>query len=239
MGRRSARKFGGEKDLNPFRRLNDAQLAQLAPLELIAYIKDARAAGETAAALDAAKILAFTHSDRIETFVRRHMRGVGEVVIEEVAAKALAGAIDSAHNIRGETEAEVRAFFFRIARNKMADHHRSARGDFRHVPAEWTDEHGNVTPIEPGEPSDPFDALDRMSVFSQAFRELNEVHQVVIALIHFRDLPHAEVAEETNRHFGEDLPDPMTEQNVNQIKSRFSKRLDELEAEAERGSPDG
>ena len=77
-----------------------------------------------------------------------------------------------------------------------------------------------------------------MSVFTQAFDELKQdSHKLVICLVRFYDLPHKEVAEKVNSQFGDQLTDPMTEQNVNQINSRFDKRLDELLREAEDPPP--
>ena len=85
--------------------------------------------------------------------------------------------------------------------------------------------------------SDPLDAVDRASIFNQAFSELNDAHKLVICLIRFYDLSHKEVAEQVNRHFKGQMDDPMTEQNVNQINSRFEKRLEELLQEADDPSP--
>ena len=75
------------------------------------------------------------------------------------------------------------------------------------------------------------------SIFNQAFSELNDAHKLVICLIRFYGLPHKKVAEQVNRHFGDQLNDPMTEQNVNQINSRFDRRLDELLVEADDPPP--
>ena len=58
-------------------------------------------------------------------------------------------------------------------------------------------------------------------------------HREVVIRVRFRRVSHKEAAEYVNRHFGDETDDPMTEQNVSQINSRFGKRLKELLREAE------
>jgi RNA polymerase sigma factor (sigma-70 family) len=154
----------------------------------------------------------------------------GPGAVEEVAARTIADAIRSASSFEGATIEEFRGWLFRIARRRRADYLRKSRVD--EVPMTWGggDE---LSEREFGE-GDPIEAVDRADVFNQALAELGQdSHKLVVFLSFFHDLPAKEVAEQVSRHFEPVSDDPMTDQNVNQINSRFRKRLDELLSEAD------
>ncbi len=180
--------------------------------------------------MNGAQVLAFKHERRIEAFVSTRIGSKGPLVVEEIAERTICDAIKSAVKFEGRTIEEFRAWIFRIARRRIADYLR--KGRVEEEPFEVETREGEV-----GERQftggDPFAALDDASVFQQTIDGLSEPHRMVVVLTRFRDLPHKEVAELVNRHYGDRLNDPMTEQNVNKINSRFDKRLDELLDEAE------
>jgi RNA polymerase sigma factor (sigma-70 family) len=220
-----------------FRELNDVELAELArdsEERLIAYIAEARRVGRDDAAIRAAQILAFRYQERIRGFVLGQVRKRGAAVADEIAERAIGDAIASVESFAGSSIGEFRSWIFTIARRRIIDYLR--RGRVREEPLEIDWGEGERERKEMGT-ADPLEAVDRGSIFNQAFSELNHSHKLVICLVRFYDLPHRKVAEQVNRHFGDQLNDPMTEQNVNQINSRFDKRLDKLLGEADDPPP--
>lgn len=214
--------------------LNDAELAKRSDDELIAYIVRARAAGGDEAALEAVQILAFHHEDRVTGWFYNQLGSKGPSVVEAVAARTIADAIKSAASFEGATIEEFRGWVFRIARRRRVDYLRKNRVDEVPLVIDRGEEHEER---EFGS-GDPLEAVDRASVFNQALSELNQdAHKMVVFLGVLYDLPHKTIAEQVNRQFGEGLDDPMSENNVSQILSRFKKRLDELLDEADDPSP--
>ena len=67
-----------------------------------------------------------------------------------------------------------------------------------------------------------------MSVFNQAFSELNKDPHKLVILLNLYGYPYTEIAEKVKSQFADSGDDPMSENNVSQIISRFNKRLDEL-----------
>ncbi len=162
------------------------------------------------------------------------MRERGSAVADEIAEKAIGDAIASVGGFAGASVGEFRAWVFTIARRRIYDYLRKGRVREEPLEIDWGE--GETERKEMGA-GDPIDAVDRGSIFGQAFSELNDAHKLVICLVRFYDLPHKKVAEQVNRHFGDQLNDPMTEQNVNQINSRFDKRLDRLLDDADDPRP--
>jgi RNA polymerase sigma factor (sigma-70 family) len=221
-----------------FRELNESELAKLSrdsEEELIAYVVEARRAGRDEAAIKAAQILAFRYQERIRGFVRVKIAGKGSGVADDVAETALSDAIVSMESFAGSTIGEFRSWVFTIARRRIADYLRKGRVETEPLEVDWGE--GARERELPG--GNPIEAIDRGSVFNQAYSELNDAHKLVICLVRFYGLPHKKVAEQVNRHFGAQMNDPMTEQNVNKINSRFDKRLDQLLGEAEDPPPHG
>lgn len=217
-----------------FRERNDAELARLDDDKLVAYVVDSRRVGQSEAAVTAAQVLAFRYERRIRAFIANKLGSKGATVIEEVAERTLTDAIGSAAAFEGKTVPEFGGWIFRIARRRIADYHRKGRVD--EVPLEFETREGETRErvIPTG---DPTEVVDYSSVINQALSELNETHKLVVFLVRFRGISHKTTATQINRHFGDALNDPMTEQNVNQINSRFGKRLDELLEEADDPPP--
>jgi RNA polymerase sigma factor (sigma-70 family) len=213
-----------------FRERNDADLARLGDEELVAYIVDARRARRTDAAVTAAQVLAFRYERRIRGFVGSKLGSKGTLVTEEVAERTISDAIASVAGFGGASVPEFGGWIFRIARNRIVDYHR--KGRVEEVPFEVKTPEGEwrERDIETG---DPTEVLDSADVINQALGELNDAHREVVILVRFRRLSHREAAAQINSQFSGELNDPMTEQNVSKINSRFGKRLDELLHEAE------
>ena len=110
-----------------FRPLDETMLQDLDDAALIAYILDARGAGDRGSAEIALKIFAFGMEDAVRAFVRGRLDSHSETEIEEVIGRALEDAIRSISNLRGSTPQEARGFVFKIARLRIADFHRRGR----------------------------------------------------------------------------------------------------------------
>jgi RNA polymerase sigma factor (sigma-70 family) len=213
-----------------FHERNDAELVQLGDSELVAYILEARRSGRNEAAVLAAKVLAFRYEPRIRAFVRTRLGSKGEVVTDEVAGRTFSDAIASIANFEGESVPEFGGWIFRIAKNRIVDYHRKGRVDQTPLDVRNEDGEWRERDIETG---DPTEVVDRGDVINQALGELSERHRAVVIRVRFHRDSHKETAEYVNRHFADQTDDPMTEQNVSQINSRFGKRLKELRDEAE------
>jgi RNA polymerase sigma factor (sigma-70 family) len=217
-----------------FRERNDVDLARLGDEELVAYLVEARRAGRTEAAVTAAQVLALRYEPRIRGFVANRLGSKGAAVVDDVAERTLTDAIASAAGFGGESVKEFGAWIFRIARRRIVDYHRKGRVD--EIPLEVETKEGETVErvIKTG---DPTRVIDHASVINQALGEQNDAHREATVLVRFRGYAHKEAADEVNRQFKGKLNDPMTEQNVSQINSRFGKRLDELLDEAEEPPP--
>lgn len=207
-----------------FRELNDAQLAKLSDEELVAHIVRARAAGRADAARLAAQILAFKHQDRVYGWFHNSLESAGAVEYEELAAITIRDAIRWAESFAGTTDKEFRAAVFRIARRRRVDFLRRKRIEttsFAWAGSEDAEER------EFGS-GDPQAAIEYASAFNQAFEELRKDSHKLVVLLNMHGFSHREIAEKVTSHFGDTDDDPMSENNVSKILSRFNKRLDEL-----------
>ena len=214
----------------PFRRLNDAQLDQLGDEELIAHALAARDAGDSAQMELALKIFVWKQEAIVRGFVAGRLDKQGDVVIDQVAGLAFVDAVAAIAGFRGETPPEARGLMIRIARRRIADFHRKGRVDT--VALEWEGADGELKSLVPGRLAEQ-GALDAWSLIEQALAERNELHRRVIELFFFDDLSGKQIVEQVNRHEMREGDDPLTEDNVNQIASRFRKRVKELLEEAE------
>jgi DNA-directed RNA polymerase specialized sigma24 family protein len=207
-----------------FRRLSEAELAKLDEGELVAYAVSAREAGTDEETTRALRIFAFGMEDAVRAFVRTRLDTHGDAVIEEVAERALEDAIRSIEGLRGGTAAEARAFVFKIARLRIADFHRSARG--RAGPAQELpgEEAAPAGSNGSGEGSES-DAIDTSLVFRQAMEELRPDHRIVVERCVVMGYSAREAVEHLAGRFDGQIDDSMTEQNVHQICSRFRREL--------------
>lgn len=213
-----------------FRERNDAELAQLGDSELVAYMLEARRSGRNEAALLAAQVLAFRYEPRIRAYVRTRLGSKGEIVADEVAGRTFSDAIASIASFEGESAPEFGGWIFRIAKNRIVDYHRKRRVEQMPLEVRTPEGEWRERDLETG---DPTEVVDRGDVINQALGELSERHRQVVIRVRFHRDSHKEAAEYVNRHLADETDDLMTEQNVNQINSRFGKRLKELRREAE------
>jgi RNA polymerase sigma factor (sigma-70 family) len=145
-------------------------------------------------------------------------------VVEELAAVTIRDAIRWAEAFQGETANEFRTGLYVIARRRRIDYLRKKRVDTTSFVFE-----GSETDEEKEFGSgDPLDAIDSMSVFNQAFSELNKDSHKLVILLNLYGYSYAEIAEKVTSQLAGSGDDPMSENNVSQIISRFNKRLDEL-----------
>jgi len=202
--------------LASFRPLPDPELQRLTDDQLIDYVRKARAHGVPAEADRAVALLAWGYMSTIRYRVGLRIPNQD---IEDVAWDVLEGAIKSAFD--GDSTIEFRGWIRIIIRNKVADYWRKHGDDPKHVPLpeehEGDEDVWGVTPaVEGASPG----LIDLEAATDKAYDELarGDHGQVVDEAI-FGDRPSAEVAAEI---------DGMTAANVDQIKSRFRKRVREL-----------
>jgi RNA polymerase sigma factor (sigma-70 family) len=187
--------------------------------ELVDYINDARAAGQHEDALLALKILVFGYSDRILAYVRN--RAPYEES-EQIAGQVLVSAIESAVNYEGKRIESFGAWIYLIARRRIADFLRKRRLELRPLPEEH-EENDDIFG-ELSEVQDETGMVQVQSAVDDCLDRLSEPHRRVVVLAIFEDRSAREVCAIVNEEFP-DLPKPMSESNVDQIKSRFRKCL--------------
>jgi RNA polymerase sigma factor (sigma-70 family) len=206
--------------LAPYRRLNDIELQKLSDEELVAYLRRSRELGETEAALDALRILVYGFEGRIRSFVRGK---VPSHAVDDIVDAILDSGFTSVFD--EESIISFRAWIFRIARYRVADHYRKDRPHLDPLPEEH-DENDEIF----GELQSEADATEFVGLKDALERCLEELesdaHRRVVELAIFAQLRAREICELVNEEFP-DLDPPMSESNVDKIKSRFRKCLRE------------
>jgi DNA-directed RNA polymerase specialized sigma24 family protein len=207
--------------MSAFRQLDETELAKLDDGELVDYAIAAREAGRREEATVALRIFAFGMEDALRAFVRARLDSHGDVVIEEVAERALEDAIRSIETLRGRTAAEARGFVFKIARLRIADYHRRGRVE--------------ATPLDPDEggagegaglsTDGEAAAVDTRVLVEETMASLRPDHRAVVEQFVLRGDSARETAEDVASRFDAGPDDSMSEQNVHQIASRFRKEL--------------
>ena len=225
--------------MSDFRPRTEAELAKLAPEELIAHHHEARRLGRHDEARTALAMLVFGFLDRVQRWVREKVpKEDVEDVAEEVIASAIKGSFES------EAAGQFGAWLKQITSRRIADYYlaRERRPDTEQLPEEHEGDEGvwGVSGVLP----DPTQEVVEGSIVEQAVGELNPSHRRVIELagpqiIGFEQRPARETAELVNDQLSGELSDPMTETNVHQILSRFRKRLAELLNDDGGGTADG
>jgi RNA polymerase sigma factor (sigma-70 family) len=208
-----------------FQPLTDDELNRLSDERLLEYIQEARAAGASDAAKQALAILVFRHYSDVERRVRIK---VSAADAEGVAMEIVVSAIRS--SLRGRTIGEFRAWLNRIVRRRIADYHRRPGVETVPLPEEHSDDEEIWG--EAGSVGDPTAAVDLRSAIDQVLAELSEPHRTVIDFYVFEDLSAAESADRVNAAFP-DLDPAMSENNVQQIASRFRAELRRLLEESD------
>jgi RNA polymerase sigma factor (sigma-70 family) len=163
--------------------------------------------------------------DALLTFVRSRLDRHGDVVIEEVAAKALEDSIRSIRKFRGASGKEARAFVFKIAKRRIVDYLRSNRIDTAPIEVDWGEgEHPHPEVEDPGVDGEA-DAVDTRLIIRECLDDLREDHRAVVELCVLEGRSARETTEMVNSRIDGRSDDSMSEQNVHQIVSRFRKDL--------------
>lgn len=227
-GDASFARFSFQLGSENFRPLSDAELSGRSDDRLLDYIRWARESGAPAEAKKALKLLVVRNIADVQRRVRMK---VPRDDIEDVTQIALTSAIASAFT--GESVGEFHAWLNTIVHRRIVDYHRGHETDCGR--ALLLDEHEGDEETwghrpESREP-DAHEIELRLEV-ARLIEDLKESHQVVVVLYCYMERAAAEVAAEVNQRFTGRLDDPMTESNVQQIGSRFRKRLrDVLDAD--------
>lgn len=204
-----------------FEHRHDSDLSNLSDEELLAYIRSASDAGEPAEAKRALSTLVCRYAPDV---TRRVSMKVPAADVQDVAQNVLMSAITSAFN--GQSKGEFHSWLNRITARRIADYYRDKQ---RRPDEVWLpDEHEgdedfwgeSLAGLEPDAAE-----VETRDLVSGVIREFNEGHQAVIIKFCFQHGPAAEVADEINELLGDRLDTPMTANNVQQIGSRFRKRL--------------
>lgn len=194
-----------------FKALSDRDLQRLTDDQLLAYIRDARSAGEAAAARRGLAILVSGYMSN----VRRRVRlGIPPQAVEDVAQEAIVRAIAAAFS--GSSRGEFRSWLHTIVDRTVADWYRRAKR--RPPESALAVAHGQEDETWVAEPSTDgeADAVLMRVLVEELLGELSEEHRRVVELHVLCALPAAEVCERI---------DGMSAANVAQIASRFRARL--------------
>jgi DNA-directed RNA polymerase specialized sigma24 family protein len=199
-----------------FRPLPDHELDRRDDDRLIEYLRHARAKGDLG---EVDRVVARLAYGYLATIRRRVSLRIPDERVEEVAWDVLESALKSVFD--GSSQGEFRALMGTIIQRRVADFWKKHGGDPKLVPLVGEHEReddvwGEEPAVEGPEPGyvDVRDAIER------ALAEIErEDHRRVIEEAIFNDRPSAEVAAEI---------DGMTPANVDQIKSRFRRRVREL-----------
>lgn len=180
---------------------------------LIAYLLEARAAGDRDASGLAVSMLVFGFMDNVQ---RRVAMKVPPESVEDVAKSVLLSALASPFD--GASVGELRKWVGTIVQRRIADFHRDPRRELQAVALPT--EHQGDDAVWGEEPTVEFegDTVDVRRAIDQAYSELNPLHQQVIDLSIWEDLAADEVAKRLD----------VSPANVHKITQRFRDRIEEL-----------
>jgi len=196
-------------------------LNKLADEKLIAYVRQASAAGDAAATRRGMSILVYGYAAIVRARVTLHVpRGAVEEVADEVLVRAVGSAFD------GSSTGEFRSWLNTITERAIADWYR--RRERRPSETPLPSEHAGSDDVWGAEPaSDDEAGAGRLRmVVDEVIAQLNDEHRRVVELHVLDGLPAAEVCQRV---------DGMKRDNVAKIASRFRKRLSETLRAAEGG----
>ena len=194
-----------------FRPLSDHELHQLADEQLIAYVRDARCAGQLADGRRGLAILVFGYERDVK---RRLSIKVPSHVVDDLAHDALVRAIAAAFD--GSSVGEFRSWLHTIVDRTAVDFFR--RAERRPKETVLPSEHRGEDDVWGAEPSIEGEAgaVELRIIVEEVLETFNEKHRLVIELHVFGALTAGEVC---------DRIDGMSEDNVAQIASRFRAKL--------------
>jgi RNA polymerase sigma factor (sigma-70 family) len=207
-----------------FERKFPHELDHLSDEELIAYAVAAREAGDEDAMQNALAVIA---NRRLDDLTRRAKLKVPAVEAEDIAMQALADAVLA--RFEGTSVGEFVKLTHTILSRRIADFYdkKGRSPDTVPLPEENRDQDESHGGRDAAVMADPAGAVEVQSAVDQARAELDERHRRVVDLYVFEDRGAQEVADQVNFEFPDHNPE-MTVDNVQQIASRFRKRLREL-----------
>ena len=194
-----------------FRPIPDHELQQLADEQLIAYVRNARDAGQLAHGRRGLAILVFGYEHNVK---RRLSIKVPAHVVDDLAHDALVRAIASAFD--GSSVGEFRSWLHTIVDRTAVDFYR--RAERRPKESVLPSEHVGEDEVWGAEPSIDSEtgAVELRIIVEEVLESFNEKHRLVIELHVFGGLTAGEVC---------DRIDGMREDNVAQVASRFRAKL--------------
>jgi RNA polymerase sigma factor (sigma-70 family) len=194
-----------------FHPLPDHELHRLTDDQLIAYIRDARDAGDLAAGRRALMFLVYGYERDVK---RRLSLRLPPHAIDDVAHDALVKAIAAAFD--GSSQGEFRSWLHTIVDRTAVDWFRRAERRPKETPL--PSEHAGNDEVWGDEPvtSSHSGEVELRIIIDEVMAELSDTHRQVIELHVFDGLIAREVC---------DRIDGMTEDNVAQIASRFRAKL--------------
>lgn len=203
-----------------FRAKSDHELDQLPDEKLIAYLREAAAAGDQRAAKSALALLVYGYAANVE---RRLSLKMPAWAAQDAAHDALVRAITSAFD--GTSQGEFRSWLNTITDRTAVDwfRRRERRPDESLLPSEHEGE-DEIWGEEPAVASEA-GAVELQLILEEIVAELSPPHRQVIELHVLEGLPATETCERV---------DGMSPDNVAQIASRFRKRLREVLEQADR-----
>ena len=193
-----------------FRRRSEHELDALSDDELIAYIRDARAAGALAEGRLALQILVFGHWDNVTARLRMKLPAHA---VEDTAGEVIASAIAS--SFAGESIGEFKSWLSTILHRKVVDFYRDRERTIDARPLEGDDD--DRAAIQPMSPDDA-GYVETQLVIESVLGELRDDHRRVVEII----VLHGRSAEEACTEV-----EAMTPDNAYQIVRRFRQRLRE------------
>jgi RNA polymerase sigma factor (sigma-70 family) len=204
-----------------FRHLSDPELSRLSDDGLLQCMRAARAAGKPGEVKRGLKELVVRHTEDVRRRVRMK---IPPADVDDVTQTALISAITSA--FAGSSTGEFQSWLNTIVARRIADFHRDREGDPAFTAlVEQHEGDGEFWGEQPQSLESDARETDLRLTIARTIEEFNEVHQVVIVLYCYLRRQAADAADEVNGRFAGTLDQPMTENNVQAIGSRFRKRL--------------
>jgi RNA polymerase sigma factor (sigma-70 family) len=198
----------------PFRPLTQAELDRLSDDDLIAYLREAAAAGASEHARLALQVLVFGFWDLVEARLSARLPAWA---VEDETSNVIARAITS--SFAGTSEGEFRSWLTTIIKRAVADFYRAQERTPKQTPLHRTTEDGEQENLPGRFEADGAGYVEVQTLVESCLDELSDPHRRVVEILVFEDRDAKDAAAEV---------DGITEANAYQIVSRFRRRLREL-----------